>query len=83
MIFTKRFIFVLLFLVSCFLCSGCQQNKNPEEKSSVKQETIKYQNGTVLLKTNDRYNTTDQEEISEEKKVDNVKFGPEDLDFNH
>ena len=76
----KRFAFILVLLV---LCSGCGKSEKTEQPAS-KQEVIKYRSGTIMFKTNDKYDATEEQEIIDDK-TDNIEFGPETPGFgeNH
>lgn len=78
----NHFMLILTLLV---FCSGCGNKHQPAEAPFGKQETVKYKSGTILLKTNDTYNMTDQEQISGENSssTEEVNFGPGNINFGH
>ena len=76
------FVFVLMLAV---LCSACGNNRTEEnaEKPAVNQEAVKYENGIILLKTNEKYDMTDMDQSSgdNEKDTKDINFGPGDINF--
>lgn len=66
-------------------CSGCGNKNQPAEVPVNRNKMIKYKSGTILLKTNDKYNMTDQEQVSggNPDNTEEINFGPGNINFGN
>lgn len=86
--FVKILIPILVILI---LCTGCGKvnligDNNillipTTEGSTLNTDAVKYKNGTVVLKDNNSYNTTDKKNYNPETGIGDIKFGPHAIEL--
>lgn len=83
--FLKNLIPVLIVIL---VCSGCKQENIIGNSFSYvedsRPEAVKYKNGAVLVKSYDKYSTTNRNNsVNPESGIGDIKFGPKNINFDN